>query len=235
MKIVALSDLHGYLPAVPECDVVTISGDIVPCHIQRKKDACIAWFSGVFQTWALNLDCKYVAFVAGNHDFVLQDLDKEYNCFEVCRLLFQADAHYKIRYLLDTCINLDGVNIYGTPWIPSLKNWAFYGDSDFLKETFDLIPEDADIILTHCPPRLGEQGVVLQNNHWNRGANFGCEELRNALKNKFYNRKEPIYVLSGHIHSGKHEIEELDCLRMRNVSIMDEDYEPTYLPYIFEI
>ena len=30
MRILALSDMHGALPTVAECDVVVIAGDIVP-------------------------------------------------------------------------------------------------------------------------------------------------------------------------------------------------------------
>ena len=35
MKIVSVSDLHGNLIDIEECDVLTISGDIIPCEIQK--------------------------------------------------------------------------------------------------------------------------------------------------------------------------------------------------------
>ena len=65
MKIVAISDLHGTLPELQPCDVVVICGDIVPPNIQKNYEASLAWLSGPFQNWALNLDCKKVIFIAG--------------------------------------------------------------------------------------------------------------------------------------------------------------------------
>jgi Icc-related predicted phosphoesterase len=247
-KICAISDIHGHLPEIPECDILCICGDIIPLYIQRGFAQSIAWLSGPFQKWALEAPCKHVVMVWGNHDFIGERLDK-YGCKEpneeyqwllgmnpkqVCEFLFKCDEDNKIHLLLDTEEVIDGIKFYGTSWCPSLRNWAFYGDSETLKEKFNQIPSDFDVLLTHCPPKYGQQGIVLQTN-WNFGKDFGCEELQEALVQKTMLRSDVCWVLSGHIHSGNHNWETRGPLVYRNVSIMDEDYEPAYSPLLFNI
>ena len=251
MKIVAISDIHGYLPELPECDVVCICGDILPLHIQKNYEASLAWLSGPFQSWALNLNCKKVIFIAGNHDFVFETLhNSEVHtcgqhsiyphsklCFtpdRICNTLFQMDNDYdpKLIYLCDNFFKYEGVMFYGTPWCPSLSNWAFYGDNKYLLDRFNKISFDTDVLLTHCPPKYGLQGVVLENN-WNYMSDFGCVELQQVLDELFADRD--MWVLSGHIHSGKHDVEKYNNIKYRNVSLKDEDYEVSFEPFVFEI
>lgn len=251
MKIVAISDLHGYLPELQSCDVVVICGDIIPLNIQKNYEASLAWLSGPFQSWALNLDCKKVIFIAGNHDFVFEQLYNGYvqmmgnnmpttrlyfHSERICDTLFQMDNTYdpKLIYLCDGSYVYQGVKFYGTPWCPSLKNWAFYGDSKELIKKFENIPADFDVLLTHCPPKFGQQGVVLETN-WNFGSNFGCQELEDVLEQKTKFRSDICHILSGHIHSGNHQWEHEGPRHYRNVSIKDENYDPVYQPCIFTI
>ena len=37
IKVVAISDLHGYLPEIPECDLLCICGDLVPLNVQANS------------------------------------------------------------------------------------------------------------------------------------------------------------------------------------------------------
>jgi Icc-related predicted phosphoesterase len=249
MKIVTISDIHGYLPELPQCDVVVICGDILPLNIQRNYEASLAWLSGPFQNWALNLDCKKVVFIAGNHDFVFEQLYNDhvhvmgkmtpqstlqFTPERICDTLFQMDNTYdpKLIYLCDSFFKYEGVMFYGTPWCPSLSNWAFYGDKEQLLDRFNRIPFDTNVLITHCPPKYGLQGVVLENN-WNYMSDFGCVELQQVIDEKF-NDKD-MWVLSGHIHSGKHEVEKMNNVKYRNCSIKNEDYTVAYQPFEFEI
>lgn len=246
MKIVAISDIHGYLPELPECDVVTISGDIIPLHIQRNYEESIAWLSGPFQTWALNLPCKKVILIAGNHDFVFERLWKNVDLSsnwtmhrdsqQITNILFQQDDYdNKIVYLQDSAYKYEGKTFYGTPWCPNLRNWAFYGTSDELSSRFNNIPYNTDVLLTHCPPKFGTQGKVLQKNNWNLGKDFGCDELQKTIETTFAFKENNTWVVSGHIHSGNHKVEHNWMVKYVNVSIKDEDYEPTYKYFEFEI
>lgn len=249
MKIVAISDTHGYLPTLQPCDVVVMCGDILPLNIQRNYEASLAWLSGPFQSWALNLDCKKVVFIAGNHDFVFEQLYNEhvhvmgrmsshstlqFTPERICSTLFQMDDEYdpKLIYLCDSFFKYEGVKFYGTPWCPSLSNWAFYGDKEHLLDKFNKIPFDTDVLITHCPPKYGLQGVVLETN-WNYMSDFGCVELQQVLDELFADRD--MWVLSGHIHSGKHDIEKFNNIKYRNCSLKDENYNEAYQPFVFEI
>lgn len=232
MKIIAISDLHGYLPELQPCDVIVICGDIVPLNIQNNYESSLAWLSGPFQSWALNLDCKKVVFIAGNHDFIFEQL----RCHpdRICDTLFQMDDNYdhKLIYLCDNSYVYQGVKFYGTPWCPSLMGWAFYGDEQHLINRFNKIPDDVDVLITHCPPKYGLQGMVLETNR-NYMNDFGCVELQQIIDKNFVDKD--MWVLSGHIHSGKHEVEEMNNVKYRNCSIKNEDYQVTYQPFEFEI
>lgn len=252
MKIVAISDLHGHLPELQPCDVVTISGDILPLHIQDRYEDALCWLAGPFQDWALKLDCDKVIFIAGNHDFVFEYMNDngEHTChkvksnepswqvgctaFVIMGTLFKMDdyANRKIIYLQDTAYTYNGVKFYGVPWCPNLRNWAFYGDKQHLLNQFNKIPDDVDVLITHCPPKYGLQGTVLETN-WNYMNDFGCVELQQVIDERFANKD--MWILSGHIHSGKHEVEKMNNVKYRNCSIKNEDYEVAYQPFEFEI
>lgn len=229
-NIVCISDLHGHIPEIPKCDVLCISGDIVPLKIQRNIEACKIWFKDTFKPFLEKTDCKHVVMTWGNHDFIGQKFYNENLSGETqSNLLFGENSKFHI--LVDESIIIDNIKFYGTPWIPELYGWAFYGASEFLRYKFNNIPEDTNILLTHCPPKFGTQGVVLQN-CWNYMKNFGCQELYDVIKSK--NFKE-LYVISGHIHSGCHDFEEENGIKYINVSLKDENYEITYEPKIIKL
>jgi Icc-related predicted phosphoesterase len=229
MKIVAISDLHGYLPKIESCDVLCIAGDICPTSIDRDIEESKTWLFNVFVKWCNEISAKEIVLIAGNHDFCFQD-------FSIADKIELMSACYKIHYLEDGLIDIDGVTFYGTPWCPRLSGWAFYGNKDFLKERFNAIP-DCDILLTHTPPQfVNKVGAVLQTEHLRypvengKEPDHGCMELRDAIK-----KKNIKYVFSGHIHSGNHNLSEWHGKKVANVSLKDEYYEPDYKPLVIEI
>ena len=232
MKIVALSDIHGNLLELPECDVVCIAGDILPLAYQNNTIQSISWFLQDFIPWTDSLKCKKVVFIAGNHDFIFGDLCEKYNKYswEVEKLLLiHHSIEKKIVYLCDNLFIYEGIKFYGSPWIPNLTRWAFYGNPDKLNEKFNKIPSDIDVLITHTPPKIADCGTVLQYcGNWKR--NFGCQELADQ-----YPRISPKWHLFGHIHSGDHNITNHYNSKLVNVSIKNEDYEVVYNPFEFEV
>jgi Icc-related predicted phosphoesterase len=130
MKICAISDLHGILPSVPECDVLCIAGDVVDLIVQRSSDESDAWWSTAFITWVDKLSCEKIFVVPGNHDIYIEQLydglikDTTLQEFKDKISLLTND---KVVFLIDELYEYEGVKFYGTPWIAPIhwQKWAF--------------------------------------------------------------------------------------------------------------
>lgn len=252
MKVAAISDLHGLLPKdLPQGDVLCICGDIVPLEYQRDLVQSIAWFCLEFVPWTDSLPYKKVIFVAGNHDFFLEALhrgasktwDEQQQMFidvpkwrsprEVLTKLLPGcnKGKHKLVYLCDNSVEIDGKTFYGSPWIANLHNWAFYKTEDELREMWSRVPHKCDVLMTHMPPSLCEVGQVHQRGSFNHGTDYGSESLATNLI-----ARNIRWSISGHVHSGAHQPTEYkDGQFVANVSLKNEDYNPTYYPLEFEI
>lgn len=242
MKIVAISDLHGYLPkGLPEGDVLCICGDICPLEIQRDLVSCVAWFALDFNTWANTLPYKKVIFIAGNHDFFLEALHR--NSYDLESVTWRSPSAVmkkllplnnkgksKLIYLCDNSFEFEGITFYGTPWIQDLSNWAFYKPKEELIKAFNKIPKKVDILLTHQPASVASVGDVLQRNTFNYLSKYGSSELSEAIS-----ARDIKYALCGHVHSGAHQLTEYMNTKFANVSLKDEDYTVRYFPLEIEL
>lgn len=237
MKIVAISDIHGTLHNPkdndfwPEGDVLCICGDIMPLDIQRDTIESIVWLVTDFFNWVRELKYDHVLLIAGNHDFVFQTLsvDKNGNHRKPKRVMKKLSAPTKLILLEDSGCVIADKTFYGTPWCPKLSNWAYYADSEKLTQKFDKIPDNVDVLLTHCPPKVELYGTVLETG-WNHMNDFGCQELAEAIL-----KKKPKLSIFGHVHSGDHRVRHLGDTIYANVSAKDEGYEYRRMPTVIEI
>lgn len=250
MKVVAISDLHGYLPKdLPPGDILCICGDIVPLDYQSNNIESTAWFCLDFLPWTDALPYKKVIFIAGNHDFFLEDIGPKHgrSASEVLKKLLPGEhkKKHKLIYLQDNSVEIEGKRFYGTPWIEDLSRWAFYRPVENtleygrgLKELYNNIPKKCDVILTHMPPRIGLLGRVLETGKYNTGADYGSATLADVLTGRQFQ-----YLCCGHVHSGQHIPFNLGNADGRfkydrqlvNVSIKTEDYHPYYESFVFDI
>lgn len=240
MKLIGISDIHGYL--VPRTklsfdifDVLCICGDLAPLDIQSDKESSEIWFKEDFRNWCESLPCEKVIAIAGNHDRYLEKMLKKFGDAESVakhldwpdKIIFLHDSEYIYKDISEDAVK--EVKFYGSPWIPSLPNWAFYKDSKDLTEMFEKIP-DCDVLLTHTPGKhMFDTGRIMQYTY---GQDVGSKELADIVL-----RRRIKLWLCGHIHSGNHELSEFTddafaCYGMKvaNVSIKDERYIPTYAP-----
>jgi hypothetical protein len=70
------------------------------------------------------------------------------------QLLPNLPAHV----LVDNVVTVEGLKIYGSPFSPYFRDWAFNapplddGGDEFMDRKFSRIPDDTDIFIIHGPP-----------------------------------------------------------------------------------
>jgi Icc-related predicted phosphoesterase len=220
MKVVTISDTHGMHDGltIPQCDVLIVAGDICRSGNTWQLEEFSDWLSGQSNNF------KKCLLVSGNHDWV----------FAKTKLIgIEILKNYlgdKIEYLQDQEIVIDGIKFYGSPWQPEFNSWAFnLPRGDRLKLVWEAIPDDVNVLITHCPPHGIGDLVVNSHNH------AGCFELLNRIKQLSKNSLK--LSVFGHIHSGNglYTSDELKGVIFCNTAICDERYKPNNSAYEFNI
>lgn len=216
MKIIAVSDLHGYLPTITEsCDLFVIAGDILPLPIQEQLKRSKDWINNKFLPWINKLDCTKVVLVAGNHDIPLETHSGIFN-------------KTKVTYLQDKLIEFKGYKIYGTPWCKQFGRWAFMAQSDILQKYYEPIPKELDLLITHDVPYTCND-VIIEPVHW-ANEHIGNMQLLEVIVNK-----KPKNLCCGHLHGVDHTPKKYFDTMIYPCSLLNEQYKPVYNPQIFEI
>ena len=136
---------------------------------------------------------------------------------------------FGVIYLKNTSFDYNGVKFYGTPYQPYFCGWAFnVPDSNKLTDIYNMIPEDTDVFLTHCPP----YGILDQSHRPNcynptGEEHLGSMELKELLAEKSLYNKQPRVVAFGHIHGDGGKKMQIGNTLYINASLCDENYEPT--------
>jgi Icc-related predicted phosphoesterase len=206
VRLVLLADTHGFHRDIniPEGDVVIFAGDICSYGDLSELDD--------FNAFLCQLPHKYKIVVAGNHDFCLERYPQQ-----------SKSRLTNAIYLQDQAITLLGIKFYGSPWQPEFMNWAFnLPPGDALKQKWDLIPEDTEVLITHSPP-YGFGDLTPGAEH------AGDSELLDAIK-----RVKPIINVFGHIHEGYGSYK-FGRTKLINASICDGLYQPLNSPVLVTI
>jgi Icc-related predicted phosphoesterase len=222
MNITFISDTHTYMYdnnykelILPEGDILCFTGDIMSSGYNEGELIH-------FLKWISKQPFKYKIFIAGNHDRLLEDKPL------IANDIISQYTDKGVIYLKNTSIEIEGFTFYGTPHQPYFGGWAFnVPDYGKLISIYQLIPDNVDVFLTHCPP----YGILDQshrsNYHNPSGENhLGSMELKEVLDAKILNNTQPRVVAFGHIHGdGGKQIQIGDTLYI-NASLCDEYYEP---------
>lgn len=220
-RITFISDTHtkhdklnGFLPGG---DILLHSGDLTSRGYITEIENFMKWYDKIN-----NYDTK--VFIAGNHDFGFQDENE--------KLRGLLTGYKTIDYLEDELMMVgedydNMIKIWGSPWQPEFYNWAFnLPRGEKIKEKWDMIPVDTDILITHGPP-FGKLDYVPYNN-----INVGCEELMKRVE-----EIKPKIHLYGHIHEGRNIVYS-DGTLFINASVLNDRYEyrnkPITIDFDFE-
>ena len=206
MKIVLIADTHNRHRelTLPDGDVLVHAGDMTTGGTLEEVEE--------FNSYLGELPHRHKIVIAGNHDF----------CFELepepaVALLSNAT------YLQDEATTVEGIVFFGSPWQPRFFNFAFnLTRGPEIREKWDLIPEDVDILVTHGPPRgFGDQTVYAEE--------VGCRDLLAAVE-----RVKPHVHVFGHIHEGA-GIYSNGRTKFINASCCDRAFEPVNPPIVLEV
>eukprot|EP00941_MAST-03F_sp_MAST-3F-sp1_P006279 g6279.t1 len=157
-RFVLISDTHGMhrkfskQAPLPHGDVLIHCGDFT----NTGKGEVIK----DFVKWMKEQPFEKKIVIAGNHDITLDSSYynnigkhlfhgncKSYDCEAVRRILTDDKD---IIYLEDSACVVNNFLIYGSPWTPRFCNWAFNVQRGKpCLEKWKLIPDEADILLTH--------------------------------------------------------------------------------------
>lgn len=235
MKIIAISDLHGYLPDMTEYgkfDLLLIAGDICPAY-DHSYQFQYEWLKNELVPWIQNLPYNNVwskvIFTPGNHSTWFEREDPQsakyladigYPCQG--RFIYLRNNFYTFDYLNEHG-ELCYLNIFGTPWCHQFGNWSFMCSDDKLRKKFSEIPENIDILLTHDAP-YGCSDQCYQGR--SLGKHVGSIPLREVIL-----EKKPKLCIHGHLHTSNHSMMALGKTRVVNVSLLDEAYQVAFDPY----
>jgi hypothetical protein len=236
MRIVAMSDQHGFLPDIPPCDLLIVAGDICPDRFgpfvaRFAPDQQARWFDRTIRPWLQASPATHKILTWGNHDW----------CGELCG--FSADAPgvaptTTLQIVVDHITHVPSptsngqgpegaVSIWATPWSNEFMGWAFMKEPARLAKIYEAIPAGIDILVSHQPP-YGHGGRTFDPDS-GKVVQLGSRELLAAVE-----RIRPKLVICGHIHGG-HGRYEHRGIPIYNVSVVDEQYRLVHEPTVIEL
>jgi 3',5'-cyclic AMP phosphodiesterase CpdA len=197
-------------------DLLIHAGDISSMGYKQEIQDFCKWFDSLD-------NYEFKMFIAGNHDWGF--IDRE--AFFVHRSVVIPksteeilNSYKNIDYLRDSSQEIQigdnpYIKIYGSPWQPEFFDWAFNlpRKGDELKNKWNDIPTDTDILITHGPAYGYVDRIVGRTEH------LGCELLTDRIK-----EIKPKIQVCGHIHSGYGYVFDGNTHYI-NASVLNEQYK----------
>jgi len=188
MRLVCISDTHNRHRelSVPEGDLLVHAGDATRKGTLPEIEDFLAWL------W--EQPHRHKVFVAGNHDFLC---DQVPDAFQLGVRGLPLILPPGVTYLRDSQAEFDGLRVYGSPWQSDAPDWAFWlpRGSEAMAKRRAQVPDGLDLLVTHAPPLgIHDLGTATQGYE---DAHFGCPMLLEAV-----GRVKPRVHVFGHTHRG---------------------------------
>jgi Icc-related predicted phosphoesterase len=209
LRIVCVSDTHLFHEhpryknqiVIPDGDILIHAGDGT---MRGRPREVMLWMA-----WLKSLPHPNKVVVAGNHDWL----------FQKNPTFARSMIPDGIIYLEDDMKEVAGLKIYGSPWTPYFLDWAFnLKRGHRLREKWNKIPRDIDILVTHGPP----MGILDQVPD---GERVGCEDLMDIVE-----RVKPKLHVFGHIHHSGPNILKTSSTTFVNAAVLTEPDDEGYKP-----
>jgi Icc-related predicted phosphoesterase len=169
---------------------------------------------------------KDIVIIPGNHDRVFE--------YEKERAIDAIGHVPNVHFLLDEGVKINDKLFWGSPWTPWFygNHWSFnFPDHNInpararahARNTWELIPDQTDVLITHGPPFSVLDECV-------DGFQAGCPWLADDV----FKRIKPSVHIFGHIHEG-YGTETKDNIQFVNACVCTLDYKPTNEVQVIEI
>src|SRR5687767_9854021 len=151
MRIVAISDQHGFLPEVPPCDLLIVAGDICPDVIEGGRlardfpDSQKSWFDAVARPWLAAAPATHKILTWGNHDW----------CGNAMQFTAEAPGGVgstRGQIIVDSSTTIPSpgspagaIIVWATPWSNRFMDWTFMKTRTELAQLYAAIPDGLDI------------------------------------------------------------------------------------------
>src|SRR5688572_15251033 len=182
-----------------------------------------------FNHWLNQQPHYYKVVTCGNHELLMDkphyDASPEFRSFLASKGLSLTPTSIingtNVFYLEETGINIEGLNIWGSPYSPRFFDWGFQTDPHTANAHWDKIQKGTDVIIAHGPPKY--HGDKCPDMHDRSKQVFvGCPVLLDKAR-----EINPSLVVSGHIHEGfgiYHDVEDKYDGLYVNASVLDGAY-----------
>jgi Icc-related predicted phosphoesterase len=260
IRVVVMSDIHSkeaiysgdeevtqtLFPTLPIGDILIIAGDFT----QSGQLEEYQHFNSFLRALVHREIYDHIVIIAGNHE---RTLDSDYYQAEgwrydknpqdpvACRNALFYELPSNIHYLLDSSVIIQGLVIYGSPWViggdtfssdtsPAHYRWGYSLPESALDEKWQLIPPSVDILVTHQPPfgagdlrRNYDLDAIVDDRQIFGFDNKGSVSLAREMR-----QRQPILHVCGHEHNGYGVYSYADCSTLiMNAAVCDEDYSPS--------
>lgn len=182
MKIYVISDTHTkheFLRIPSDIDMIIHAGDFTNSNNTHQNMI----EASIFLNWYESLDVKYKLLCCGNHDVAVERSAID-------------PRNYGITYLQHESVVIEGIKFFGSPYTPSFGNWAFNKKRGRLKEVWDTIDDDTNVLITHGPS-FGILDLCIDMDVSKTAVKqVGCKSLLKRVKSL----KKLTHHIFGHLH-----------------------------------